>query len=316
MKDKILSSIGEVVLNESQIDSKKFKDALDTALKDYIDAHGDSRELYVDNNDIVAIERSDTFVKNVFDNDVMSPQEAFDDYIIDSFDEARTEMYYDIAYEIIDDIAVLLDVQPNEIKEDQQLVNTVRDAVEENISIEEPFKYISQNVMVYLDVVSDEHIGFETLNVTDEDKYNIGDNKLITWLIESQGYTLEDFNSYIGGDKSKENKFFKSLLEELEEIGSHSDDQLVFLGNATLANTFEIIENKKCEIPQNATCGFVDFSDGSGTSLEIALEKPIKIDLEKDKFFVKPDKVFRYSVENIYGISYRAWEIAKISPVK
>lgn len=103
----------------------------------------------------------------------------------------------------------------------------------------------------------------------------------IGWLIESQGYKI---NELYDAEKVKKSKFLSSLNSELTEYEYYLDGHLTFILGDLEKETNEKITNVKNNIKispgENIKVGFMDFEKGRKCGLNIKLEKEIIIPKE------------------------------------
>lgn len=103
----------------------------------------------------------------------------------------------------------------------------------------------------------------------------------IGWLIENQGYKI---NELYDAEKVKKSKFLSSLNSELTEYEYYLDGHLTFILGDLEKETNEKITNLKNNIKispgENIKVGFMDFEKGRKCGLNIKLEKEIIIPKE------------------------------------
>jgi hypothetical protein len=114
-----------------------------------------------------------------------------------------------------------------------------------------------------------------------ENEYIKKDFDPIGWLIESQGYQI---NELYDAKKVKKSKFLSSLNSELTEYEYYLDGHLTFILGDLEKETNEKITNVKNNIKispgENIKVGFMDFEKGRKCGLNIKLEKEIIIPKE------------------------------------
>lgn len=128
------------------------------------------------------------------------------------------------------------------------------------------------------------------------------DAEIVKFLFNSQGYSVNDlFNE----EKRKQSEFLKSFKEELDEI---IHETCIFFTMLVKLDNDKIEQLKKNEtiiIPKETTCGLVNIVHGSGSALDIHLEKDIelKFDINNELFQIESDqtKKYGYSLFDIYG---------------
>lgn len=94
-----------------------------------------------------------------------------------------------------------------------------------------------------------------------------------------------------------------------EVLNSMCYTQFIFYGNVNLGDIYEynFKDWKKITIQPNCMCGLFDTWNGSGSTLEVKLNKPITIkrqygETEYDSVSVLVDEANKYSVEQTYGL--------------
>lgn len=150
---------------------------------------------------------------------------------------------------------------------------------------------------------------------------NCKNNNLYT-LLRKQGYTKKDYldnlkkgvyNDY-GYIKYKEsiengcNKFLTSVREEIENNSYKCLTTLVVLKELTLK---ELIENDKFIVNTDNMIGLFNECYGSGSLLEIKLEKDFILDRENDIFKIQVEYTkqnFGYTVNETYGLVSSCWK--------
>lgn len=157
----------------------------------------------------------------------------------------------------------------------------------------------------------------------------------IGWLIESQGYKM---NELYDAEKVKKSKFLSSLNSELTEYEDYLNGHLTFVLGDLEKETNEKITNVKNNIKispgENIKVGFIDFEKGRKCGLNIKLEKEIIIPKEymeiistqqghkflplkeKNKNIVQNSKVELTEKQSITKNTINMEELLKISKVQ
>lgn len=155
-----------------------------------------------------------------------------------------------------------------------------------------------------------------TLNTLDDDILQDG---ALKWLIEQQGYSVNDFyNAFYGKvDINKTSNFIRSICRELCNITTYTN-KLTVLSKIKVSdllnwddliknlNSFAEFQDYTVTIPKNTRIGLVDTYNGAGSAIEIELEKDLIVPL-KYVYDVKPDNYYKYSVNHVYGPSDSFW---------
>lgn len=142
---------------------------------------------------------------------------------------------------------------------------------------------------------------FEFSNSSDLE--NCKNNNLYT-LLKKQDYSKKDYENNL---KTKDNKFLNSVKEEIENCGYEWGNTIVVLQELTLQ---ELIENTDFLVSKNNMIGLFNCFNGSGSLLEIQLEKDFTINREKDVYDIQIEgaKNNNYSVNDVYGLVGSCWK--------
>lgn len=137
---------------------------------------------------------------------------------------------------------------------------------------------------------------------------DIDENASLVWLAETQGFSYEEFKQALTecADKTKSHpsKFIRSVYQELENLTT-SIAMLVFV-----MQTDDYEEHMKCvnektntfNIPKDTLCGLINHVNGSGSILEIELDKDIEnVGMDVVAHFGE-DGAFWYGLRDIYGV--------------
>lgn len=149
------------------------------------------------------------------------------------------------------------------------------------------------------------------------------DNNALTYLIRQQGYDVHEVFKSLKEDRINDSVFVRSVVDELREQ-SYSMAELTALVTARGENLLNLLdniahENNYISISKDATIGLYNEWNGSGSLLEIQLEKPA----------VFPTSMVRnvqiegagkensgYTVDAVYGFVSKAWLIGNVEIVK
>lgn len=130
-------------------------------------------------------------------------------------------------------------------------------------------------------------------------------NPMMEWLFESQGYKISDL---FDKNKIKNSIFLKSFLDELDNFESNSCAFFTFLVKINSDDIEHIKNNKRFIIPQNVCCGLVNIVHGSGSMLDVKLEKPIELsfDFSNELYQLETNdnklNTYGYNVNDIYDL--------------
>lgn len=130
-------------------------------------------------------------------------------------------------------------------------------------------------------------------------------NELLEKLFKSQGY---DINEVTGEEDSK---FIKSFIREIDNIWSEYPMFFTCMATMPIEKYFKLV-NGECELDFDGTCGLFNPVQGSGSVLEVELEKPfvIKFKADDDRFGVQVEgahKCYGYSVKDVYDFPGYVW---------
>ena len=132
------------------------------------------------------------------------------------------------------------------------------------------------------------------------------------WLVKQQGYEFEDFKREVKNEEEFSNTFFKSLCQEIIDTTSYSNDLVASL-SMSLKDFFDLKEAyndkkfKKLSIDSDCNIGLVDFYNGGGSLLNIALENDLVLPIENISD-IDFDGNFHYGIGDIYGFGlYSYW---------
>lgn len=154
-------------------------------------------------------------------------------------------------------------------------------------------------------------------------------------LVEDQGHTMGELNAafneysdtillpaFSDGDKlykeqvEKYGKFIASLASEIANSNQFNVDEFVFLTKMSVEDYARLgDEDATITFPAGTMCGMYNRYDGSGSVLEVELEKEItiprfnipelQIESRKETFG------YHYNVDEVYGLTAQCWEKGK-----
>lgn len=149
---------------------------------------------------------------------------------------------------------------------------------------------------------------------------NCKHNNLYT-LLKKQDYSKKDYEENLKKlvkkdkynfdyEKIVENggsKFLTSVYEEILNCGYEWGNTIVVLQELTLK---ELIENTDFLVSKNNMIGLFNCFNGSGSLLEIKLEKDFTINRENDVYDIQVEgaKNNNYSVNDVYGLIGECWK--------
>ena len=129
----------------------------------------------------------------------------------------------------------------------------------------------------------------------------------LAFLVQSQGYEVEDIYDE---EKIRNSKFLSSLKNELDNNGDSYSNIVFTKANCNLAEAIHLYNSQEnLIIPKEGIyCGFVDGVNGSGSVLEIELEKDITINKENFKVITDFGDREGYSVSELYNLESKTPE--------
>lgn len=259
------------------------------------------KEIYVDYYDKV----SDYQLKKIMESKYK--QEAFYDLLMDYVMDCEGYEFGELKTIIEDNLPE--DDDENEIEYD---IDDIMDFLREDEIVLYNFPYDHYlKTPIKIDVIVDAGDGDYDFTLNNFLSYNASEDEEIEeesgilWLVKQQGYTKEDLLNAI--KSGTENKFLQSVIDECHNVSSHMN-ALSFFIEMTLGEYLDYEDSKeKCiKIQPDTNCGLYDMWMGSGSLLEIKLEK--EVILPKELISIHMDGARGYGVENIYGTFDSHWK--------
>lgn len=252
----------------------------------------------------------------LFENDFfMDNEDDFYNMVRDTVEDFLKNIYfeeYEEAYEeaTYDEIQYLQDISQENVEIDYHF-----ESILEDLKIDEVVLFISPNEDDVEDnfhslsifgeengALSPSNFSEETLEealVELEDENN--ETSPLNWLMQTQGYELIDLYDK---DKVENSVFLKTLTSELSDYQSELNGSLVFrFPDVPLEQIFNFEENKEnvlVKASDNVEVGIYDCVYGSGSGMQIELEK----DLVIPKEFIqvsRTGKSIGYMPSEVYG---------------
>ena len=188
----------------------------------------------------------------------------------------------------------------------------IMDWVNENVYFNPPYEhYEKQEVLVNIIVdTGDGNYDYTLNNFLNYCAPNIEDLEIekessVLWLVEQQGYTKEDLIDVIKFEYNKENKFLDSLNDELFNSCTMMN-ALTFSVKIELGELIDLLDDPRdIVLAKDTSCGLVDFWQGSGSLLNIHLDKEVVIPEEYARVTI--DGSVGYSIREIYGMCPSFW---------
>lgn len=228
---------------------------------------------------------------------------SYDDFCMDIVDAYQDACDEEIKYYVKQFIQ---DIKDEDIKEyiENYYFNELENIVNDNVYIQYPIKdFEKREIKINIFWSKKNQSGFE--------------NTWLKYLLHSQSYKVKDHNylkKMLNNEKltRKENQkkkedyknsiFFKSLIEEIENLWKDSPRDLCFIASVSIYEYFMLLEeNKNFTISKDAIGGLVDMYNGGGSLLGITLEKDITMNTSDIE--IKIEKVNKYTVNDIYGLT-------------
>ena len=296
---------------------KKKENALkeDIANDDYealFDEFMDKDTYYRKNNSgIWDIELYANYDDKLSDDDILDILKS--EYPLDAFQDLLFGYYDDASYEELNllksDFVEYLDKNYKEVDKDaagEWLTDNWFEVVDIHADYDH-FKKQTVNCSLVLDT-GDSNYDF-ALNPAYHNKYGaegLDDKASIVWLVKQQGYTKEDLVKALENEGS-DNKFLNSVVDEcINNAGGMT--AVCFLGNVELGDLIDGEVESVTVKSSDSYVGLVDLWDGSGSSLDIKLEKDVVVPKDIIWYFGPDiDTAQTYSVDNIYGLSSGAY---------
>lgn len=266
-----------------------------------------------------------------------NPEEAFDEWMLNTYIFYEQELSNN-AFDSVWNDEVIKEYSKNK----EQPEFEIRLMFNEMFYIKLPYEYF-MNQLVCVDLIVDTGDGNYDYSINqpfaswnDQNATKIEDESALLWLAKQQGYSKGQLTKALCVGETGGSKFLKSVRQEVQNVTTGMNC-LVFLVRIPLKSllnlNFYINQEKPLNneyhphrskgrgyliIDANTQCGLYDPWNGAGGTLEIALEKSVKLPFH----FIdsaKPDGCRGYKVSEIYGVSESFWSkdsIKEIHPMK
>ena len=318
---------------------KKFEEAAKSALDTmcYHDCNGvPYAEIYADYRD----EMEDSTLAEICETE--DPRTTFYEKLYDWYEDAYCYVVNDIVDKVLEDEDVLEYVyNPDEDDEyDSEKMYTedeARDIIRDMFYVDYPDKhFLDQNICVDVMVdTGDVNYDFTCNNFGPH--YDARENEPIPkessllWLARQQGFTKSTLKRAMK-ERPKVKGFMQSVYDEINNTGSHMNT-LTFLVEMTFGEWLNLRDAIKNEaninksytldgrhgrgyivIGKNGTCGLFDEWSGSGSILELKLDRDVKLPI---RYIYKavPDCCLSHSIKKVYGCGSNLWD-CKIKEVR
>ena len=265
-----------------------------------------------------------------------------DDHPREKFRELLDEWYCDCEWEYADNVIkhVLKDEDVIELVKNLD-ENEVRDLIQKQFYVRYPEKhFLNEDVLVDLIIdTGDQNYDFVSNSIGghyDASDDSIPEEASLLWLARQQGYKKSELKKALADRGNSQSPLLKSIYRETLNCSSHMN-ALVFLVKMTLEEYFTLRDGIDKERERNksyylsertgrgylllskdTTCGLYDSWNGSGSVLEIKLEKDVRLPF-RCIASADHDGCHGYGIREIYGCGSDLWSdnaVKLIRPMK
>ena len=237
-------------------------------------------------------------VSNLTHNKFLEFLELFPDLSNSLEDEDREELKY-----IFEDI-MCIDYNIDELISHKSLYLNIFPYQEDNLDRE------GGEVSDALDVLWN-NIHSETKAEIEE----IPECEVLEKLFKSQDFDLYDTIDWDNSDSKFIKSFYKEMLNA--DLTYTKSQFLVFLIKTDVESYFKIKSGKGKLSWKKGTAGLFNPVHGSGSILELELDKPFEIMFTGEKYFdalqIEGCSCYGYTISEVYGFMRKLWEEAKYS---
>ena len=228
------------------------------------------------------------------------PREAFYDWLNDAYEDEVDQAWFNLASKCADDL---------EIEHE-----TAWEFLTEMVEVRLPEQhFLDQEIHVDILVdTGDANYDFICNNIAPAwggcDPDAAPAEASIFWLAGQQGYCMERVTAALKGEETR-SAFLESLVREVENEAS-SINVLTFLCTMTLKQWIEVREAGRrgaLRIEKDAVCGLFDPWSGAGSTLDLELEHDVVLPIELVHEITPDVCLYRYGVDEVYGLVGRAW---------
>ncbi len=265
-----------------------------------------------------------------------------DDHPREKLWELLDEWYRDCEWEYADNVIkrVLEDEDVAELIENPD-ADEIRELIRDQFYIRYPEKhFLKEDVLIDL-VIDTGDLNYDFTSNIIGGHYNASDDSIqeeasLLWLARQQGYKKSELKKALADRGNSQSPLLKSIYHETLNCGSHMN-ALVFLVKMTLEEYFTLRDgiDKERErnksyclsertgrgyllLSKNTTCGLYDSWNGSGSILEIKLEKDVRLPF-RCIASADHDGCHGYGIREIYGCGSDLWSdnaVKLIRPMK
>ncbi len=265
-----------------------------------------------------------------------------DDHPREKLWELLDEWYRDCEWEYADNVIkqVLKDENVAELVENPD-ADEIRELIRDQFYIRYPEKhFLKEDVLIDL-VIDTGDLNYDfTSNIIgghyDASDDSIPEESSLLWLARQQGYKKSELKKALADRGNSQSPLLKSIYRETLNCGSHMN-ALAFLVKMTLEEYFNLRDaiDKERErnksyylsertgrgyllLSKDTTCGLYDSWNGSGSVLEIKLEKDVRLPF-RCIASADHDGCHGYGIREIYGCGSDLWSdnaVKLIRPMK
>lgn len=296
----------------------------------FVEKDGDKRTLriyadYRDTNEWLlpkAFEAATAILENRWEHDE-DPEKAFLYRMTEQIYKGHEWIIGDIEDEIIKCAAGALGI--TDAEEKQELRESLWYGL---LSIEPDYEYfLDQTMKVNLIFATNEERNWDCNLVSAQGDALLGEDKRnilsipsgLSRLLDAQGYTMADLRNTMNDyqqhgypeNKQDKPKFLLSLCQELENH-TYSMGCITVLAEMNMYELAKLLrKDTQITFPTNAMLGIYNPWNGSGSLLEIELEKPLPLS-SKDIFKIQIEgsghQQYEYTVDQTYGLIGSCWK--------
>ena len=239
--------------------------------------------------------------------------------MFEAFSETEAEYNWDTIHEVYSKMREEYEDLPDWQDLDDDLQNMVQESVHEQVPAYTDTGAIAKRINVNIDICDDSEFVYDIDNVIefdDDDKAVKVISKPIKNLLELCGRSEVEFCEYLNNEERDNNdKFFRQLAEEIEDLQRNGSYELIFCVNIPLIDAIDLWDpSKKNEqhilIRRGTNFGFFDFAEGQGG---VNCELPQDIKLPKKNAYIRFDQCLTgrngvYGVNHTMGLVGSWWE--------
>lgn len=312
----------------------EFIEAVKEALRGpcWKDSNGDFYvELYADYRD----ELEDYHLKKFMEAD--DPEQEFYETLYEVFEDCAWHAQNDVIDKVLEDEDVLeyvynCDEDSEYNSEEMYTEDEARDIIRDMFYVRYPDDhFLKQNICVDI-LVDTGDANYDFTCNSFGPHYDARENEPIPkessllWLAKQQGYTKSQLKQAMK-ERPKEPGFLQSVYDEINNVGSHMNT-LTFLVEMTFGEYLDLLEAIKREGDLNKSytldgrhgrgyitiwnkveCGLFDEWNGGGSTLELKLDKDVKLPI-RYIFKAVPDCCLHYSIKSVYSVNNSLWKDA------